>query len=324
MNRTCLLSLRDVSFRTLFVVLLTALLMIASGVGAFGGATEARADERSSTGAGDQKHGKVSRKPNRLINEKSPYLLQHAYNPVDWFPWGAEAFETARRENKPVFLSIGYSTCHWCHVMERESFEDDEIAAYLNEHFVAIKVDREERPDVDGVYMDAVTAIIRRGGWPLSAFLLPNGKPFYGGTYFPPRDHPTRGVGFLTLCQKVVSFWTDKRAELEVQAERLTDHLKAQAEQLRGMGPLKPEVFRTAYGELKKQFDPRYGGFRGPPHQPKFPRTSVLDFLLRYSVLPEAEVDGSAKEARRMVLLTLDHMIDGGIRDHLAGGFHRY
>src|SRR5688500_9725638 len=149
------------------------------------------------------KAGDAPQFTNRLAREKSPYLLQHAHNPVDWYPWGPEAFEKAKRENRPVFLSIGYSTCHWCHIMERESFEDAEIAAFLNEHFVSIKVDREERPDVDAVYMEFVQASTGSGGWPLTAFLTPDGKPFFGGTYFPPRDDPRRGTGFLHVVEQV-------------------------------------------------------------------------------------------------------------------------
>ncbi len=273
--------------------------------------------------AAERSHG--DRKPNRLSKEKSPYLLQHAFNPVDWYPWGAEAFEKAVSENKPVFLSIGYATCHWCHVMERESFEDEEIAAFLNENFISIKVDREERPDVDGIYMDAVTALRQSGGWPLTVFLTPKRKPFFGGTYFPPRDHPQRGIGFLTVLQKIHEVWRDQRGLVEQQAEQLTAAVAAQSRSVRAAAPLKESMLLQAFTELKASFDPEHGGFRGPPrHAPKFPRTSVLDFLMRYAQLESALKDGTANDALEMVWTTLDRMIAGGIHDHLAGGFHRY
>ncbi len=266
------------------------------------------------------------RTPNRLAKEKSPYLLQHQYNPVDWYPWGDEAFEKARRENKPIFLSIGYSTCHWCHVMERESFEDEEIAAYLNKHFVAVKVDREERPDVDGVYMDAVTAITGRGGWPLSAFLTADRLPFYGGTYFPPRAG-ARGaqMGFLELCQKVVEVWSTNRAQIETSANQLRTMIENQSTVATGSATVEPKLVRRAYDALVANYDPEHGGFRGPPrHAPKFPRTSVLDLLLRYAQTKDAQSKQTAADALEMVFTSLDKMIHGGIRDHLAGGFHRY
>jgi uncharacterized protein YyaL (SSP411 family) len=235
-------------------------------------------------------------------------------NPVDWYPWGAEAFEKARKEEKPIFLSIGYSTCHWCHVMERESFEDKTIAAYLNEHFVAIKVDREERPDVDDVYMASVHAMGRRGGWPLSVFLTPEGKPFFGATYFPPDT-------FLRLCQSITEAWKTQRGELAAGAQRLTEHLQKEAEALRGESSLKAEALERAFGSFRDTHDARHGGFGSAP---KFPRTSVLDFLLRYAVTRGARERGESEAALAMVERTLDGMVRGGIRDHLAGGFHRY
>ena len=251
-------------------------------------------------------------KPNRLAKEKSPYLQQHAYNPVDWYPWGEEAFAKARMTGKPIFLSIGYSTCHWCHVMERESFENEEIAAYLNEHFVAVKVDREERPDVDRVYMDAVQAMRQRGGWPLSAWLTPAGKPFFGGTYFPPEQ-------FKKLLERIVEAWKGQRALLDQQAGKLTEHLVQQADKFQAQAAISPTLTTGVFGYLDQAHDDQYGGFSGPPrYAPKFPRTSNLDFLLNYSIrIP-------SKRSETMVYTTLDRMIAGGIRDHLAGGFHRY
>lgn len=277
-------------------------------------------NEASDEGTSEKAH---KHKPNRLLKEKSPYLRQHAYNPVDWFPWGEEAFKKAVAENRPIFLSIGYSTCHWCHVMERESFEDEEIAAYLNEHFVCIKVDREERPDIDGIYMDAVVALRRSGGWPLSVFMTPQAQPFFGGTYFPPRDHPQRGSGFLSICKKVTEVWRDQRVELEKQAQRLTDHVRRESQRIRALAPLQDGVFDKAYSQLSSAFDSRHGGFKGSPHYPKFPRSSTMDFLLRYAKRPTTSKE-TAETAQSMVFTTLDHMIRGGIRDHLAGGFHRY
>ena len=259
---------------------------------------------------GEQKKHKG--KPNRLAKEKSPYLQQHAYNPVDWYPWGKEAFEKARMTGRPIFLSIGYSTCHWCHVMERESFENEEIAAYLNANFVSVKVDREERPDVDGVYMDAVQAMNQRGGWPLSAWLLPDGKPFFGGTYFPP-EH------FKKLLTRIVEVWKEQRPLLEQQAGKLTEHLSSQAGKFQAMAAVQPGLCEGVFDYLDQAHDDEYGGFSGPPRfAPKFPRTSNLDFLLRYSSRK------GSKRGETMVYTTLDRMVAGGIRDHLAGGFHRY
>ena len=220
---------------------------------------------------GEQKKHKG--KPNRLAKEKSPYLQQHAYNPVDWYPWGKEAFEKARMTGRPIFLSIGYSTCHWCHVMERESFENEEIAAYLNANFVSVKVDREERPDVDGVYMDAVQAMNQRGGWPLSAWLLPDGKPFFGGTYFPP-EH------FKKLLTRIVEVWKEQRPLLEQQAGKLTEHLSSQAGKFQAMAAVQPGLCEGVFDYLDQAHDDEYGGFSGPPRfAQKFPRTSNLDFL---------------------------------------------
>jgi len=268
---------------------------------------------------------KAERKANRLAKEKSPYLLQHAHNPVDWYPWGAEAFEKAKREGKPIFLSIGYATCHWCHVMERESFENETIAQLLNERFVAIKVDREERPDVDAVYMAACQAQTGGGGWPLSAFLTPEGKPFFTGTYFPPNDDPRRGRGFLGILKQIDQLWKDDRQNLVEHAGRFAELLRRQTAPAGTAEKLEPRLLTLAYETFKDSFDDAKGGFGAPGRwAPKFPRTAVLDFLMRYAQTKEARADGSATMAIQMVQTTLDALVHGGIRDHLGGGFHRY
>ena len=254
---------------------------------------------------------------NRLAGEKSPYLLQHAHNPVDWYPWGEEAFAKAKRENKPIFLSIGYATCHWCHVMERESFENDAIAKLLRDSFVSIKVDREERPDVDEIYMAAVLAMNRgRGGWPLSAFLTPEGRPFFTGTYFPPED---RGgmPGFARLLEMIAAEWKQRPEALREGADQVTDFLRETA-QAPGGGrgaPPADAVLGHALTVYRSEFDPTWGGF-GPA--PKFPRSMAVELLLR---IHRATGDESAL---RMATLTLDRMADGGMYDHLGGGFARY
>jgi len=253
---------------------------------------------------------------NRLAREKSPYLLQHQHNPVDWYAWGDEAFTKARHDNQPIFLSIGYSTCHWCHVMERESFENPEVAAFLNEHFVSIKVDREERPDVDKIYMTFVQATTGQGGWPLNVFLTPELKPFYGGTYFPPDNRHGR-PGFLQLLRQIQQLWQTRRAEL---ANSAAD-IHARLEQLSVSNDLLPglvltsAVLRDAGAPLKQSYDAEHGGFGGAP---KFPQPSQPQFLLRYASRFHDE------EAIRMVLHTCDRMAAGGIHDHLGGGFARY
>lgn len=257
----------------------------------------------------------MARTPNRLENESSPYLRQHAYNPVDWFPWGSEAFEKARREDKPVFLSIGYSACHWCHVMERESFESEEIARVLNERFVSIKVDREERPDVDDVYMTAVQLTTGRGGWPLTSFLLPDGRPFFGGTYFPPDDRGSR-TGFRSLLLRVDEAWREKREEIEETALRLSEELVEQtrvAEKLpaRRLDAAALDVLTVA---LRRAFDARHGGFGSAP---KFPPHGALEWLI-------GRAEAGDPTSREMAEKTLEAMALGGIHDHLAGGFHRY
>ena len=251
---------------------------------------------------------------NRLAGEKSPYLLQHAHNPVDWYPWGEEAFAKARAENKPIFLSIGYSTCHWCHVMEEESFVNPNVAKVLNQNFVAIKVDREERPDVDHIYMQAVMAITGSGGWPMSVFLTPDLKPFYGGTYFPPEDKWGR-PGFITLLNAIHEKWTSDREALLKSSEELTKTLQAETHHKVHDHEMNEETLHLAYRELESRFDSEKGGFSAAP---KFPQGHAISFLLRYWK--------KAKEARalEMVRKTLDEMAGGGMYDQLGGGFHRY
>jgi uncharacterized protein YyaL (SSP411 family) len=254
------------------------------------------------------------RRPNRLAGETSPYLLQHQYNPVDWYPWGPEAFERARLEDRPLLLSVGYSACHWCHVMERESFEDPAIADLMNERFVNVKVDREERPDVDAIYMQAVQAMTGRGGWPMTVFLTPDGVPFYGGTYFPPGDR--HGLpGFPRVLAAVAEYYRDRRGDAARVGRELLDRIR-QGEQVRaGADLLIPGVLDAAYRGLRGEFDPRYGGLG---RAPKFPQPMAFDFLLRYwrrRDLPEA---------LQMVRQTLTRMARGGIYDQLGGGFHRY
>lgn len=250
--------------------------------------------------------------PNRLANETSPYLLQHQNNPVDWFPWGPEALERSRLENKPIFLSIGYSACHWCHVMEHESFENAGIANMLNERFVCIKVDREERPDLDHIYMSAVQLMTGRGGWPMSVFLTPDLHPFYGGTYWPPRD--SRGMpGFDRIILAVHDAWTNRREQAIDQAARLTEAIKARDDE--DSAELNRELLLFAEMKLERAFDLSNGGFGGAP---KFPHSMDLQVLLRtWRREPKQGV-------LDMVRLTLDKMAAGGIYDHLAGGFARY
>ncbi len=273
----------------------------------------------ASGGSGKAAQDQV-RRPNRLANATSPYLRMHADNPVDWYPWGEEAFERARREQKPIFLSIGYSSCHWCHVMEEESFENEEIARILNEHFISIKVDREERPDIDEVYITAVQLMQGHAGWPLSVFLTPDGKPFFGGTYFPPEDR--HGLpGFKTVLLRIAEAWQSHRAELQRTATQVMDAVKQQLQLRRApvLVKLDRSLVRAAVAALAERFDPVYGGFGYSEHNdriPKFPESPRLVFLLR-----EADVDD---QARKMLLLTLDKMATGGIYDQLGGGFHRY
>ncbi|HVU99720.1 MAG TPA: thioredoxin domain-containing protein [Verrucomicrobiae bacterium] len=252
---------------------------------------------------------------NRLSKEKSPYLLQHQHNPVDWFAWKPEAFEKARAEDKPIFLSIGYSTCHWCHVMERESFENEEVARFLNEHFVSIKVDREERPDVDKIYMTFVQATTGQGGWPLTAFLTPDLKPFFGGTYFPPDNRYGR-PGFLQLLRHIQNLWQTRRADLADSAADIHSQIEQASAQSKPAGlELTSDVLQQAGLRFKQLYDYHNGGFGGAP---KFPHPSQPRFLLRYSKQFKDD------EAAKMVLNTCRKMADGGIHDQLGGGFARY
>lgn len=255
------------------------------------------------------------RKANRLISEKSPYLLQHAYNPVDWYPWGEEAFQNARKENKPIFLSVGYSTCHWCHVMERESFSNSEIAAIMNKYFINIKADREERPDVDRVYMTFVQATTGSGGWPMSVFLTPDLKPFFGGTYFPPQGKFGRS-GFKDLLLRIADAWEKDRPAILESAGKVTAALK-DFRDASGEGNLRieKELLDRTYQWYVSNFDSSEGGFGGAP---KFPRPVDFTFLLRYY-----DRTGE-KKALEMTAHTLRKMALGGIHDHLGGGFHRY
>ena len=250
---------------------------------------------------------------NRLIHEKSPYLLQHAHNPVDWYAWGPEAFEKARKEEKPIFLSIGYSTCHWCHVMERESFENEQIAAILNKYFVPIKVDREERPDVDRIYMAYVQATTGGGGWPMSVWLTPDLKPFVGGTYFPPENRYGR-AGFPTLLERIAQSWHADREKILQSSREVLEHLQ-QATEVAPSGTLAPSALESGFLQFRRSFDSKLGGFG---QAPKFPRPVTHNFLLRYYARTHQE------EARDMVLATLRAMAKGGMHDQLGGGFHRY
>ena len=276
---------------------------------------------------------------NRLISETSPYLLQHAHNPVDWYPWGDEALQKARQEDKPILLSIGYSACHWCHVMERESFENEQIAVIMNQHFVSIKVDREERPDIDSIYMQALQTMTRQGGWPMTMFLTPDGKPFYGGTYFPPQDRfyggGTRMPGFASILRRVVQAYQEQRQQIEEQATELVEHLQEQSSaplrrNVRSFSNSSPvsnlDLLASAGKKLGEAFDRIEGGFGNAP---KFPNTMALEFLLRLHLHRSHNEISTALERSKpgeleMVDLTLQRMANGGIYDQLGGGFHRY
>jgi uncharacterized protein len=247
---------------------------------------------------------------NRLAQETSPYLLQHADNPVDWYPWGDEALERAKAEDRPILLSVGYAACHWCHVMEHESFEDPETAALMNERFVCVKVDREERPDVDGLYMEAVVTMTGQGGWPMTVFLTPDGRPFYGGTYFPPE--PRYNIpSFPQILLAVSEAYRERRAELERQADALVGAIRQASAAQPSNDPLTTELLSGAVSALAAQFDPAYGGFG---RAPKFPPASNLEFLLRTG----------REDALELVQKTLDEMAAGGMYDLVGGGFHRY
>ena len=250
---------------------------------------------------------------NRLATETSPYLLQHKDNPVDWYPWGPEALERARREDKPILLSVGYAACHWCHVMERESFEDEVTATDMNEHFVCVKVDREERPDIDSIYMDAVQAMTGQGGWPMTVFLTPDGHPFYGGTYFPPQDR--HGLpSFRKLLQAIAEAWRDRRADVEMQGKQLVEHMDPLSRLQPSEDAVTTDVLDQAYAGLASSFDAEWGGFG---RAPKFPQPMTIDFLMRCTKRGKVE-------AARVVKRTLDAMADGGMFDQLGGGFARY
>jgi uncharacterized protein YyaL (SSP411 family) len=267
---------------------------------------------------------------NRLADETSPYLRQHAENPVDWFPWGDDAFEVARRRDRPVFLSIGYSACHWCHVMAHESFEDPATAQVLNDRFVSIKVDREERPDVDQVYMEAVQAITGSGGWPMSVFLTPDRRPFYGGTYFPP-DTRRGSASFQTVLTALTDAWDHRRDEVVRQADELCRSMAARSavptrprsssllDPPSGTGESGPDLLDAAASDLAARFDPEWGGFG---RAPKFPQPVLVDLALRHALRHRGDPVGDHSE--RMALTTLDGMAAGGIHDHLGGGFARY
>ena len=252
--------------------------------------------------------------PNRLVNETSPYLLQHANNPVDWYPWGEEALGRARDEDKPILLSIGYSACHWCHVMERESFENDDIAEIMNLNFVNIKVDREERPDLDAVYMEAVQMLTGSGGWPMTVFLTPDGKPFYGGTYFPPVDRHNM-PGFPRLLETVSQAYRNSNSEIRRVTDQLTEQMGRTANMPRGTGALDESILHNAYNTLATNFDYQNGGVGSAP---KFPQAMTLEILLRY------HAHGHNERALSMLDLTLEKMARGGIYDQVGGGFHRY
>jgi uncharacterized protein YyaL (SSP411 family) len=251
---------------------------------------------------------------NALFHEKSPYLRQHAHNPVDWLPWGEAAFEKARREDKPIFLSIGYSTCHWCHVMAHESFEDTRVAELLNTHFVPIKVDREERPDVDRIYMLFVQASTGSGGWPMSVWLTPELKPFFGGTYFPP-DRRYGRPGFGEILEHLSRAWRQERGRVESSSADVTEQLRGITASAKATFEPDRELFESAFWQFRRSFDTRWAGFGGAP---KFPRPVVLNYLLRCFSVSENQ------EALEMAAQTLRAMAEGGMHDHLGGGFHRY
>jgi uncharacterized protein YyaL (SSP411 family) len=252
--------------------------------------------------------------PNRLANETSPYLLQHSHNPVDWYPWGDEALMRAKSEDKPILLSIGYSACHWCHVMAHESFENEAIASQMNQMFINIKVDREERPDIDHIYMEAVQAMTKSGGWPLTIFLTPDLKPFYGGTYFPPEDRHNL-PGFPRVLQAISESYHNRRSEIDQTAGQMTEMLAETTKHISNPEDLTEDIIKQAFLILRNQFDPQNGGFG---RAPKFPNPLALEFLLRYySRYKEIE-------ALSIVEITLNKMANGGIYDQIGGGFHRY
>ncbi|MEN6326473.1 MAG: thioredoxin domain-containing protein, partial [Syntrophomonas sp.] len=250
---------------------------------------------------------------NRLINEKSPYLLQHAYNPVDWYPWGEEAFHIAKSQNKPIFLSIGYSTCHWCHVMERESFEDEEVARLLNQDFIAIKVDREERPDIDHIYMSICQAMTGSGGWPLTIIMTPEKKPFFAATYIPKHSRSNL-AGLMELLPQVALLWKKERSKIISSSEKISQWIQGQVNKEKGQ-MVTEEAFHRAFEYFSRSFDSNYGGFGSAP---KFPSPHNVLFLLRYHIMTSNE------KALDMVEKTLNGMYRGGLYDHIGFGFARY
>ena len=311
-------------------VLSVCLATLVSGCGVDQGLAvgQTRADEPTSSAKNQPAPAKKSRPTNRLSRETSPYLLLHAHNPVDWYPWGPAAFEKARRENKPIFLSIGYSSCYWCHVMERKTFSDADIAKYMNEHFVNIKVDREERPDVDDIYMTALIVYFRLigssqgGGWPLSMFLTPSGKPFAGGTYFPPHQSQGR-PGFDSAMRRVNELWTTQQKQIESNADLVTREVQRSMTPNPLQAPVKldRDLVQQSVTALKSSYDSEYGGidFKAQaPNSPKFPVPTKLA-LLQYEIRRFAD-----ERAASILYHTLDEIASGGIRDHLGGGFHRY
>src|SRR6516165_9189809 len=262
----------------------------------------------------EQQSSHPERKPNRLLQEQSPYLRQHAYNPVDWYPWGQEALTRAKAQNKPILLSIGYSACHWCHVMERESFENEQIAQLMNENFVSIKVDREERPDLDQIYMDAVQLLTGRGGWPLTVFLTPESKPFYGGTYFPPDDR--QGMpGFRRVLVSIAQAYREKLSDIATNVDKLTAAIGALGSYEGAASELRPDLPARAAVALSKSYDNKYGGLG---QAPKFPNTFVFSLFLRVLKC------GGGAVYDEMVRHTLTMMARGGVYDQIGGGFHRY
>ena len=293
----------------MFRIILTCLIMsvlpvMALSVKAEGGENRIHSQVQKKLASGE--------KSNRLINEKSPYLLQHAFNPVEWYPWGEQAFTRAKNENKPIFLSIGYSTCHWCHVMAHESFENPEIAVILNKWFVSIKVDREERPDIDQMYMAATQAMTGSGGWPMSVFLMADGSPFYAGTYFPPKSSGGR-PGFKDLLTTIHKAWQDRKGDLQESASQMVAMLESS--NTSSVSTIKPDVLVRGYELLAESYDQKEGGFG---QAPKFPRPVVFSFLFsRYLATGE-------EKGRDMALFTLKKMAEGGMYDQIGGGFHRY
>jgi len=251
---------------------------------------------------------------NSLINEKSPYLLQHTWNPVNWYPWGDEAFQKARQEDKPIFLSIGYATCHWCHVMAHESFEDEGVARILNKNYIAIKVDREERPDVDKIYMSVCQALTGRGGWPLTILMTPEGKPFFAGTYFPKSGR--MGIpGLIDILNQISAKWEKDRARILKAGQEITNAIQPGSEPDRPVPVVSVDTLKKGYSQLAARFDPKWGGFGAAP---KFPTPHQITFLLRW------HRRSADPDALKMVEKSLDAMRHGGIYDQIGSGFHRY